>query len=83
MAAVDQVAKIITSTLEMDEVYESFASEVSTLIAFRQASIVIIDESNGTLNVAYLAVQGDSPFKQGRNYPLDGTHPNNGSPTAR
>jgi len=73
MAAVDQVAKIITSTLDMDDVYARFASEVNTLIDFRQAAIGIIDESKGTMNVAYLAGQVGSFFQQGQTYSLEGT----------
>ena len=34
MAAVDEVARIITSTLEIDQVYEQFATEVRKLVDF-------------------------------------------------
>lgn len=43
MAVVDQVAKIITSTLDIDQVFEKFVDEVRTLVDFNIAAINIID----------------------------------------
>ena len=43
MAAVDQVARIITSNLDIGEVYERFASEVATLMDVDQARISIVE----------------------------------------
>ena len=54
MVLVDQVAKIITSTLEPDEVFERFALEVKRLVDFDRANINIIDQEVKTFQVKYL-----------------------------
>ena len=43
IAAEDQVARIITSTLDLDEVYERFVEEVKKLVDFDNVSINTID----------------------------------------
>ena len=40
MAVVDEVARIITSTLDIDQVYEQFALEVKKLVDFDRMSLV-------------------------------------------
>lgn len=52
IAAVDQVARIITSTLDINEVYEQFASEVHALMDFRQAALTIVDETKWAMTVS-------------------------------
>ena len=47
MAAVDEVARIITSTLDIDLVYEQFVAEVKKLVEFDRIGINVIDQPNG------------------------------------
>ncbi len=53
MAVVDEVAVIITSTLNIDEVYERFAQEVKRLVDFDRIVISIADLDAGRYTVAY------------------------------
>ena len=62
MALVDEVAQIVTSTLNIDEVYELFALEVRKLVDFDRASINIIDQGAGTVTLKYLF----GPAREGR-----------------
>ena len=73
MAAVDRVARILTSTLNLDEVYEQFTSEVNSLIDFHRAALDLIDEQKGTMNVSNLSGYTSSFFQRGHSYPLEGT----------
>ncbi len=53
-AVVDEVAHIVTSTLDIDQVYEKFASEVKKLVGFDRICINLIDREAGTFTVKYL-----------------------------
>ncbi len=74
MAAVDRVARIITSTLDIDQVYQRFAEEVNTLIDFRQSTLNTIDEMQDTVTISYLNGQISDLFQQGAVYHLEGTY---------
>ena len=74
MAAVDQVARIITSTLDIDQVYQRFAAEVNTLIDFRVSTLNTIDEKQGKVTISYLNGQISDLFQQGAVYRLEGTY---------
>jgi len=43
MGLVDEVARIVTSTLNIDEVYEKFALEVKKLVDFDRMNIKLVD----------------------------------------
>ena len=73
MAAVDQVARIITSTLDIEEVYEQFASEVKMLMDVDQIRINIIDEIGDILHLSYVALNPSVTFDQREAVPLEGT----------
>jgi PAS domain S-box-containing protein len=53
-AVVDEVARIVTSTLDIDQVYERFASEVKKLMDFDRIVITVIDHEAGTYTPTYL-----------------------------
>jgi len=72
MAVVDEVARIITSTLDIDQVYEQFAAEVKKLVDFDCARISIIDSDNNELKLAHVSGQAGS-FPAGASVPLEGT----------
>ena len=55
MAAVDEIARILTSTLDINQFYDHFAAEVKQLVAFDRIGIGIIDQSNGTYSMNYTA----------------------------
>ena len=55
MAVVDEVARIITSTLDIDLVYERFAAELKKLVDFDRVVINVIDHNAGTFSVKYVS----------------------------
>ena len=77
MAVVDEVARIVTSTLKMDEVYQRFASEIGGLMEADQARIGTVDEDNGTLTLTYTSLDAWSPNLVGETIPLAGTFTEN------
>ena len=54
MDLADEVARIMTSTLNIDEVYEKFALELKKLVDFDRASINVIDQEASTATLKYL-----------------------------
>ena len=50
---VAEIGRIISSSLDIDRVYERFAEEVSKLVPFSKFEIVTIDLENGTFTTAY------------------------------
>ena len=54
IAAVDESARIITSTLDIDQVYAKFATELRNLVDFDRAQINLIDYPAGVVIVQYL-----------------------------
>ncbi|MFQ6030775.1 MAG: GAF domain-containing protein, partial [Dehalococcoidia bacterium] len=54
MAVVDEVARIFTSTLEIEEVYEQFVTEVKKLMDFDRMVINLLDEEADTYILKYL-----------------------------
>ena len=54
MAVVDEVARIITSTLDIDQVCEEFAVEMKKLVDFERASISVIDLESSTFTLQYM-----------------------------
>ena len=53
MEVVDEVARIVTSTLDINQVYEQFAGEVTRLVDFDRIVIHVIDEHAGTSILKY------------------------------
>ena len=73
MALADEVARIVTSTLDIGEVYEKFALEVKKLVDFDVMNINLIDREAADFTTRYL-VGGDLPEPQlGDTRPLEGT----------
>ena len=54
-AVVDEIARILTATLEVDQVYERFALEVKRLVDFDRITINVVDKPKGTYAVKYTA----------------------------
>lgn len=55
MAVVDEVARIMTSTLDIEQVYEKFAEEVKKLVAFDRIYINRVDQDAGISVAKYLS----------------------------
>lgn len=53
LAVLDEVARIITSNLDISEVYERFASETRKLVDFDNININLIDQDSGTFVLKY------------------------------
>ena len=54
MALADEVARIVTSTLDIGQVYERFAMELKKLVDFDRLHINVIDHDAGTIEAKYL-----------------------------
>jgi PAS domain S-box-containing protein len=54
-AIMAEIGRIISSTLKIEEVYESFANEALKLIPFDRVSINLIDAEEGKVAVAYVS----------------------------
>ncbi len=73
MNLVDEVARIVTSTLNIDEVYEKFALEVKKLVDFDRMNINLIDHDAGIFAVKYQAGLFNSGLPVGdMNHPMEG-----------
>ena len=54
-ALLSQVGQIVSSTLDIDEVYDRFSTETKNLVDFDRMAINIIDEKTGTFVFKYAA----------------------------
>ena len=68
-----EVGRIISSSLEIDEVYERFAREVSKVISFERISITQIDKEADTYKVLYVSGQEVEDRLPGTVVPLRGS----------
>ena len=73
MEVIGEVARIITSSLDIGQVYEWFAAELRKQVDFDRASISVVDGSKGNLRIVYLSRQAGSFISQGETLPLEGT----------
>lgn len=73
MAVADEVARIITSTLQIDQVYERFSDEMEKLVQFDRASINLADQEAGSYALLYLSGSPRPGNPVGSILPLEGT----------
>lgn len=52
-AVVDEVARIVTSTLDINDVYHRFCAELSKLVDSDRISIITVDQEAGTMEFKY------------------------------
>ena len=71
--SIGEVARIVTSSLNIDQVYERFTAEVGKLVDFDQAAINLIDDVKGSVRIAHLSRRTGSVFNQGDTFPLEGS----------
>ncbi len=72
-AAVAEIGRIISSTLDIEEVYERFAAEVRKLIAFDGISVNLINYETGTVRFSYASGVSVEGRHQGDSYSLSGS----------
>jgi GAF domain-containing protein len=72
MAVVDEVARIITSTLEIDQVCEEFTREMKKLVDFERAAISMVNREADTFTVQYVFGDLRSGHQVGSVMPLAG-----------
>ena len=72
-AAIAEIGRIIGSTLDIDEVYERFADEVSTLIPFDRLSVDLVPEDEHVGVSAYRVGTAVEGRQRSQKYSLSGT----------
>ncbi|MHB8091465.1 MAG: HD domain-containing phosphohydrolase [Syntrophales bacterium] len=70
---VAEIGRIISSTLNIEEVYERFAEKVREAISFDRIAVNAIDMTNHTRVIKYVKGVTFSDQKMGEIYPLAGT----------
>lgn len=65
-----QIGRIVSSTLNIDEVYERFAQEVNKLISFDGIAINIINHTDSTVTVPYVSEFSVLGCQKGDVFPL-------------
>jgi two-component system, sensor histidine kinase and response regulator len=73
MAVIAEIGRIISSTLNIDEVYEAFALQVKKVLPFERIVICIIDPDQKTARTAYIAGEGIGDRNIGDTYFLEGS----------
>ena len=71
--AINKIASIMASELDLGHVFNRFTEEAKTLIDFDRVAISIIDEADGTLRMDYISESEWPAFKPGDQVTLDGT----------
>ncbi len=72
-AVMAEIGRIMSSTLNIDEVYERFAEEVRKLIPFDRIVINVIDIEKATVTNVYMAGTGIADRKVEEVYPIKGS----------
>ncbi|MEW6667422.1 MAG: response regulator [Thermodesulfobacteriota bacterium] len=72
-AVMAEIARIVASTLKIDEVYTSFAEEVRKLVSFDRIVINVIDAERGLIKNVYMAGEEVQHRKVGEFYALEGS----------
>ena len=72
-AIMAEIGRIISSTLNIEEVYERFAEEVQKLIPFDRIVINTMNIEKATVVNVYMAGKGIMGRKIGEIYPLEGS----------
>ncbi len=73
IAVADEVARIITSTLDIDQVYEKFALELKKLVDFDRMNINVIDYEGDFNETKYLFGEALPESQVGRVRPMEGS----------
>jgi len=68
-----EIGRIISSTLDIEEVYERFAEEVRLLVPADRIVLSTVNEHDGTYSMAFIAGTESPGLLRGRSYPMAGT----------
>ncbi len=71
----NNIARIISSSLQIEEVFDSFAHEMEKLISFDRLSVAFLDESGSYLRIVASGSRSDSGWGMESIIPLVGTGP--------
>jgi diguanylate cyclase (GGDEF)-like protein/PAS domain S-box-containing protein len=71
----NNIARIISSSLQLEEVFDSFAHEMEKLIDFNRLSVAFLDESGSYLRIVASGSRTDSGWGMESIIPLVGTGP--------
>jgi GAF domain-containing protein len=72
-ALVAEISRIITSTLNINEIYDKFADEVKKLVDFDRMNIYVIDDADGAFTIKHLAGLNEDERHSGYVASLEGT----------
>ena len=75
ITALNNIARIISSSLQIEEVFDSFAAEMRKLISFDRLSVAILDESGSYLRIFASGSRVDSGWGMESIIPVVGTGP--------
>jgi diguanylate cyclase (GGDEF)-like protein/PAS domain S-box-containing protein len=73
MAIIAEIGKVVGSTLDTDEIYESFAAEVKKLIPFDRLSVNLHDLDQGIVRSVYVSGEDITGRQPGDTFPLKGS----------
>ncbi|MCZ6626226.1 MAG: PAS domain S-box protein, partial [Deltaproteobacteria bacterium] len=73
LAVVDEVARVLTSTLDINDVYGEFAQQLGELVDFDRIAIAVFDQDSGTFNYKYRHGQAPPVHDERHILPLEGT----------
>ena len=68
-----EIGRIISSTLNVNEIYERFAAEAKKIIPFDRILINMIDSEKGTVKNVYMAGGEIQDREVGKVYPIEGS----------
>ncbi len=68
-----EIGRIISSSLDIQEVYEGFAQQVRKLLPCDRTVIDLLNEEKGSLTIAYVSGLPVDRFPKGAEIPLQGT----------
>ncbi|MEE9179635.1 MAG: diguanylate cyclase [Vicinamibacteria bacterium] len=75
ITALNNIARIISSSLQIEEVFDSFAAEMAKLVSFDRLSVAILDESGSYLRIFASGSRVDSGWGMESIIPVVGTGP--------
>ena len=73
MVILTEIGRMISSTLDIDEVYERFAAEVRKLISFDRLSVNLHDLDQGVVRPVYVSGEYIAGRQPGEAFPLKGS----------
>lgn len=73
IAVTDEVSRIVTSTLDFDEVYDRFAGELKRLVDWDLMNVSILDDEKDTVTIQYFSGDETRHLREGFTTPIVGS----------